>query len=247
MKSNLNFLKSMKSISLAEMDSVALLNRIDNKYVLNEEQLALIVDSIAENYFVLEIDGHRVFTYENNYFDTKDLRFYYDHHNGYVNRIKVRSRKYLETNSSFFEIKKKEKVDRTNKIRVSLDDILTELDNEKSQTVRSFSRKNLDDLCVILNNRFNRVTFINKNFTERMTLDFNIQFSDNRKIKEFNKFYVLEIKQSKSSSRSPITEQLKKNNIREQSFSKYIFGVLSLNKSVRRNNFLPILKNIEKI
>jgi hypothetical protein len=237
----------MKSISLAEMDSVALLNRIDNKYVLNEEQLALIVDSIAENYFVLEIDGHRVFTYENNYFDTKDLRFYYDHHNGYVNRIKVRSRKYLETNSSFFEIKKKEKVDRTNKIRVSLDDILTELDNEKSQTVRSFSRKSLDDLCVILNNRFNRVTFINKNFTERMTLDFNIQFSDNRKIKEFNKFYVLEIKQSKSSSRSPITEQLKKNNIREQSFSKYIFGVLSLNKSVRRNNFLPILKNIEKI
>jgi len=237
----------MKSISLAEMDSVALLNRIDNKYVLNEEQLALIVDSIAENYFVLEIDGHRVFTYENNYFDTKDLRFYYDHHNGYVNRIKVRSRKYLETNSSFFEIKKKEKVDRTNKIRVSLDDILTELDNEKSQTVRSFSRKSLDDLCVILNNRFNRVTFINKNFTERMTLDFNIQFSDNRKIKEFNKFYVLEIKQSKSSSRSPITEQLKKNNIREQSFSKYIFGVLSLNKNVRRNNFLPILKNIEKI
>ncbi|MFN8325503.1 MAG: polyphosphate polymerase domain-containing protein [Flavobacteriaceae bacterium] len=237
----------MKSISLAEMDSVALLNRIDNKYVLNEEQLALIVDSIAENYFVLEIDGHRVFTYENNYFDTKDLRFYYDHHNGYVNRIKVRSRKYLETNSSFFEIKKKEKVDRTNKIRVSLDDILTELDNEKSQTVRSFSRKSLDDLCVILNNRFNRVTFINKNFTERMTLDFNIQFSDNRKTKEFNKFYVLEIKQSKSSSRSPITEQLKKNNIREQSFSKYIFGVLSLNKNVRRNNFLPILKNIEKI
>ena len=247
MKSNLNFLKSMKSISLVEMDSVALLNRIDNKYVLNEEQLALIVDSIAENYFVLEIDGHRVFTYENNYFDTKDLRFYYDHHNGYVNRIKVRSRKYLETNSSFFEIKKKEKVDRTNKIRVSLDDILTELDNEKSQTVRSFSRKNLDDLCVILNNRFNRVTFINKNFTERMTLDFNIQFSDNRKTKEFNKFYVREIKQSKSSSRSPITEQLKKNNIREQSFSNYIFGVLSLNKNVRRNNFLPILKNIEKI
>lgn len=110
MKSNLNFLKSMKSISLAEMDSVALLNRIDNKYVLNEEQLALIVDSIAENYFVLEIDGHRVFTYENNYFDTKDLRFYYDHHNGYVNRIKVRSRKYLETNSSFFEIKKRKKL-----------------------------------------------------------------------------------------------------------------------------------------
>lgn len=130
---------------------------------------------------------------------------------------------------------------------MSLDDILTELDNEKSQTVRSFSRKSLDDLCVILNNRFNRVTFINKNFTERMTLDFNIQFSDNRKTKEFNKFYVLEIKQSKSSSRSPITEQLKKNNIREQSFSKYIFGVLSLNKNVRRNNFLPILKNIEKI
>ena len=61
---------------------------------------------------ILEIEGHRIFTYDNNYFDTKDLQFYFNHHNGYVHRIKVRSRKYVETNTSFFEIKRKAAISR---------------------------------------------------------------------------------------------------------------------------------------
>ena len=240
-------IKSMPSVSLPGLDAVALQNRIDSKYVLNTSQLAGILPFIVSGYEVLEIDGHRVFTYENNYFDTDDLQFYYDHHNGYVNRMKVRSRRYVETGSAFFEIKKKEKVERTNKIREAVPDVLLQLDDGRQQTVRAMTRKGLGTLSVLLTNNFNRITFVNHARTERMTLDFNIRFADGKQEKSLSSLYVLEMKRSRAGGLSAISETLKKQGIREQGFSKYVFGILSLREDVRRNNFLPLLKNINAI
>lgn len=243
----MSFLNAMNTVSLDELDSVALLNRIDNKYVLNKEQLQYVLPVIEQHYRVLQIESDKIFTYENNYFDTKNLQFYYDHHNGYANRMKVRSRKYIETNTSFFEIKRKEHIDRTSKIREEIDQLISSIDENRKNTVQLLSRKPIADLSVILNNKFNRITFVNKELSERMTLDFNIYFSDEFNQKQFSNLYVLEIKQSKSNARSVITELLKKNNIREQSFSKYIFGVIALKQNVRMNNFLPLLKKINQL
>lgn len=243
----MSFLNAMETVSLAELDSVALLNRIDNKYVLNKQQLELILPVIQQNYSVLLIGNDKIFTYENNYFDTKDFQFYYDHHNGYTNRMKVRSRKYIETNTSFFEIKKKENIDRTSKTREKVDQLIAEIDENKKEAIQQLSRKPIADLMLTLNNKFNRITFVNNEQTERLTLDFNIHFSDDLKQKDFSDFYVVEIKQSKSNGRSVVTEVLKKNNIREQSFSKYIFGIIALKDNVRMNNFLPLIKKINKL
>jgi hypothetical protein len=243
----LHLIESMNTVSLAELDQVALQNRIDNKYVLTAEQLSAVLPLINRHYKVLEIDGCKIFSYENNYFDTKDLQFYYDHHNGYGNRLKVRGRKYKETDTSFFEIKRKEKIDRTAKTRERTTNLISEIDEAKKKTIQSFSRKHIADLEIILNNKFNRITFVNTEQSERMTLDFNIQYSDGAQEKTFSDFYVLEIKQPKSNGRSIITDALKKSNIREQSFSKYIFGIIALKEHIRKNNFLPLIKKINNL
>ncbi|MEZ4839626.1 polyphosphate polymerase domain-containing protein [Flavobacterium sp.] len=243
----MQFINSMESVSLIELDEVALQNRIDHKYVLNKEQLEILIPTILTHYKVLKINGHNAFTYLNNYFDTKQLRFYFDHHNGFSKRIKVRSRKYLETDTSFFEIKQKENVDRTAKFRIPVDKIVKKIDSEKKETIQSFLPRELKKIKLILKNNFTRITFVNHEKTERMTLDFDIQFSNKKKSKSFTNFYVLEIKQSKSNKRSIITEILKKNNIREQSFSKYIFGIISLKKNIKKNNFLPVIKKINNL
>ncbi len=243
----LSYLKSLPSVSLGQLDAVALQNRIDLKFVLNREQLHTIVPEMAKHYCVLEIDGNRIFTYENNYFDTANLKLYHDHHNGYANRIKVRSRKYLETGQSFFEIKKKEKSDRTHKIRELQTEILTELDSDKQQQINLLSRTPLNDLQYILTNRFKRITLVNHDRTERLTIDFDIHFRQNGKTESVGDFFVMEIKQSKSNGRSIVAELLKKQNIREQGFSKYVYGVMKLNTTVKRNNFLPLLKHINKL
>ncbi len=243
----MTFLNAMNTVSLAQLDSVALLNRIDNKYVLNKEQLQSIAAIIQQNYEVLQIGNDKIFTYENNYFDTEDLQFYYDHHNGYSNRMKVRSRKYVESDTSFFEIKRKENIERTSKTREQVDELILAIDENQKEIIQGLSRKPIADLSLMLNNKFNRITFVNTNQTERMTLDFNLQFSDEMGEKNFSDFYVLEIKQSKSNGRSIVTEALKKSNIREQGFSKYIFGVIALKDNVRTNNFLPLIKKINKL
>ncbi|MFM2231259.1 MAG: hypothetical protein RL607_2517 [Bacteroidota bacterium] len=240
-----NQIQNLHGISLQELDSVALQNRIDSKFVLTRSQLEALLPIISQNYKVLEIDGNRVFTYENNYFDTPDLRFYYDHHNGYTQRIKVRSRKYVETGASFFEIKKKEKVERTQKIRQPLSDILSRLDTARQELIEGFSRKNLKNLEVILSNTFQRITFVNNEFTERMTLDFNISFSNTTETKVLKEYFVLEIKQPKSTN-SAIVQKLKTQGIRQRGFSKYIYGVMLLHPNIKKNNFLPLIKNLNK-
>jgi hypothetical protein len=243
----LNNVHDLKPVSLAELDSVSLQNRIDSKYVLSRDFLKVLFPCLSKNYKVLTINGTRIFTYENNYFDTKDLLFYKDHHNGYLNRIKVRSRKYVESNLSYFEIKKKEKVYRTNKIRVSLNDIVTQINEEKQNLVQSLIRKEVNELEFILKNNFKRITLVNNDFTERVTIDFNLQFSDQFNLVSFEKFIVLEVKQSKTTQESHIVSFLRANNTRENSFSKYIFGVMALRPEMKKNNFLPIIKILSKI
>ena len=242
----LSAIHKMPAVTLQGLDAVALQNRIDSKYVLSRTQLDDILPEIVKGYKVLDINGYRSFTYENNYFDTDDYQFYYDHHNGYVNRMKVRSRKYLETGNAFFEIKKKEKVERTNKIRESVPDVLDKLDESRQQIVQAMSRKDVSGLKVLLTNSFNRVTFVNHDQTERVTLDFNIHFTDGQKEESLGGVYILELKRSRAGGMSAISATLKKKGVREQGFSKYIYGMMAL-KDVRKNNFLPLLKNVNNL
>ncbi len=236
---------NFESVSLDDLDEVALQNRLDAKYVISVEQLHVLLNCINDDYFILDIDGLRVFSYNNNYFDTSDFLFFKDHHNGYAHRIKVRSRKYMESNLSFFEIKKKEKVDRTNKLRTKTPDILTVISKSEEVQIQSLSRKKISDLALVLKNNFNRITLVNSSFTERVTIDTNLSYQNTKSKFIFSKAVVIEIKREKGSRASILEQYLKNNRIRSQSFSKYVFGVMHLYPGIKKNNFLPILRQLK--
>ena len=40
---------------------------------------------------------------------------------------------------------------------------------------------------------------------------------------------------------------LKANNFKEQNISKYIYGIISLMPSIKKNNFLPLIKNVTNL
>ena len=246
----INFLQNIQqlaTVSLAQLDTVSLQNRIDSKYVFNKDDLMSLMPCLLQNYKVLTIDSLRSFSYENNYFDTKDLLFYQDHHNGYVNRIKVRSRKYVESNLCYFEIKKKEKINRTNKHRSKLSSLASGVTNENHDLVQSYTRKNLQELQFILKNNFNRITLVNTDFTERVTIDYNLLFSDELNEVTLDQVAIIEVKQSKVTKNSPLVDFLRAQNTRQNSFSKYIVGVIALHPEIKKNNFLPLIKNLNKI
>lgn len=79
-------LENFRGITLPEMDGVKLFNRFDTKYWLHRSQLSGTLHSVAEDYFVLDING--IQSYRNIYFDTPDDTFYLVHHNEQAGRIK---------------------------------------------------------------------------------------------------------------------------------------------------------------
>ena len=83
-------LARFEPVSLRDLDDVALQDRVDTKMLLTVNQLCSALHQLTDHYQVLKIDGRRMHRYQTLYFDTPDLDFYHQHHNGKRNRYKVR-------------------------------------------------------------------------------------------------------------------------------------------------------------
>lgn len=241
-----NIIAQMQAVSLSELDKVELQNRIDKKFVIHSNTLPKLAACLTENYCVLSIDGNRIFSYENNYFDTPDALFYSDHHNGYTKRIKVRCRRYVESSICFFEVKTKEKVSRTNKHRVRINEMTESLSDNQLNEVKKYTRKNIAAIHLALKNNFSRITLVNNERTERVTIDLQLQFINNYTSKKLEDIVIIEVKQSKQNEPSKLLQALKKEQIRESGFSKYSYGVTLLQNDIRKNNFLELIKKVKK-
>ncbi len=246
MQSVIEQLNKFESVTLKQLDSVKLQNRIDTKYILSKAQLVLLLEGIIEEQFVLEIDNTRVFNYKTIYFDTPDFQFYKDHHNGCVNRIKVRSREYVESKLSFYEIKRKLFGTRTDKQRKIIPAIYQEVPLADYNLIQ-YKRLNNKPIEKKLTNHFKRITLTNKKFTERITIDLEIGFDNGKKQIQLSELVVIEVKQGKADVFSNTIQMLKKLRVHESSFSKYVIGVSLLEETIKHNNFKPILLKLNKI
>jgi VTC domain-containing protein len=79
--------------------------RVDRKYVITRELLPGLLAGLAERLAALEIDGARSFRYESMYFDTADLAGYRGAAHGRRRRFKVRTRTYLDSETTVLEVK----------------------------------------------------------------------------------------------------------------------------------------------
>ena len=102
------------------MDEVALMERVDDKYTISYEELKNILDNISNEYFCLEIDGKRSFSYQTEYLDTSENILFKNHQNGKLNRYKIRFRDYIESKKTFLEIKFKCNKGVTKKTRIRI-------------------------------------------------------------------------------------------------------------------------------
>lgn len=239
-------LDSLNTISLKELDSLKLLNRVDTKFVFNIEVLPLILAEIDKDYEILQIGDHKIFQYESLYFDTKDFEHYLAHHNGKPNRIKVRYRKYIESGDVYFEIKKRIKDSRTDKHRIKLDEIHSSLNGAETSLMNSLklSSENLENKIWI---NYNRITLASRNTKERVTIDLNLTFDTNNKKKVFPNIIVAEIKQDKFSRVSKFVSVLRKYNIPEFRISKYAIAIAMMEDGIKNNAFKEKINRLIKI
>ena len=80
MKTIQDIILSFEPITLAQMESVKLMNRIDTKYAVSMAVLPAILEAAQADYYAQEIDGKRIATYDTMYYDTDSLDMYIRHH-----------------------------------------------------------------------------------------------------------------------------------------------------------------------
>ena len=111
----IRLINKFKPITLAEMNSVKLMNRTDTKFVTNRQKLVQLLEMAQQDYYVQDIDGGRNLEYDTTYFDTLHFDMYNEHQHGHTNRQKIRFRTYCVSSLQFMEIKTKNNHGRTKK------------------------------------------------------------------------------------------------------------------------------------
>ncbi len=163
-------LEHFSSWTLNDVSRIGLFNRVDTKFLLPLTVLPKLLSGLHPHYRALEIGGCRVFNYQNLYFDTPEFHFFAMHHNGKLNRHKVRFRSYSETGRTFLEVKFKANTHRTIKIR----QISHALGAGLTQRDRCFLGNKLPSgyahLVPTLYGRYSRISLADKRRTERLTL-----------------------------------------------------------------------------
>lgn len=242
----INTLEYLKPIHLDEMDKVALMNRIDTKFVFHKELLGSVLENLADHYSVLEIDGHRISGYKNLYFDTGEYKFYHDHHNERTNRTKVRIREYANTGVSYIEVKKKDNKGRTAKTRKRIKGFESMLSTECLDFIVSVASDDLNTNAVLYN-KFNRITLVNNIEKERATFDFGLSFKSEEGSIQYDNLVIAEVKQETLSRSTEIFRHLKSLHITPYRISKYCIGMSSLKQNLKHNLFKEKIRKINKI
>ncbi|MFT6065328.1 MAG: hypothetical protein ACJAQX_001197 [Polaribacter sp.] len=239
-------INSFESISLEGMNTVSLMKRTDTKYTININFLDQILNDLKEDYQVLEVKDRRIMNYSSVYFDTSKFKFYFDHHNGRVNRTKIRQRKYVDSGLTFLEIKQKNGKGETNKSRIKIPDFDLDLSQNLNDFIFETTSKKFD-LQPSLWNSFKRITLVNLKDNERATIDLNLSYYMNDIVKNYNNLVVIEVKQSRFDRKSIVVKTLKKYRYNPYSISKYCIGMVNLYKELKYNLFKQKLIKLNKI
>lgn len=236
----------LDTIKLSEMDRVKLMNRTDEKFWFHSRYIYDILLSIKHDYYILDINGEKKLPYKTTYYDTYENDLYTSHHNGKLNRVKIRKRQYVNSGISYLEVKHKNNKGRTIKKRIESNFETIKFSDGDSKFISSLTQMNSTGLTPSLNNSFYRITLVNKNFRERCTIDFDLTFKSDSKQVCFNDLIVLEIKSEGHSSGSTLKNALKKKRIRSSGFSKYCIGRMVSDNSIKHNAFKEKLRILRK-
>lgn len=243
----LSLLKRYEPIGLAQMDEAALMSRTDTKYVISMPQLRILLASLADNYYMLEVEGVRLNHYRTLYFDTPTLELYADHHMGRPARYKVRSRAYLDSGASFLEVKRTTNKGRTLKERISTDTFLAQLTPEAMQFVREHVPRDARSLQAALWNEFMRITLVNKHHPERVTFDLDMRLWADVGVLSLGGVVIAEAKQESLDRDSPLMARMRALGVHPTRFSKYCIGTAMLHPQVKHNRFKPVLRLVYQV
>lgn len=240
-------LYSYSPISLSKMASVALQNRTDTKYVLSVDTLRQIMPQLADDYSTLDVNGQRLSGYRTLYFDTPQFALYHRHHTGALDRYKVRSREYVESDLAFLEVKHKTNKGRTIKERVRTPELAASIYGKTAVFLEDTYPYDAALLQPKLWVEYSRITLVSHHRQERVTIDLNLSYTWGEQTISLPHIAIVEVKQDGYSRQSDIERQLHLHHVRSTGFSKYCVGISLIYPKLKHNNFKSKLRLAEKL
>jgi hypothetical protein len=124
--------------------------------------------------------------------------------------------------------------------------------HDEREAVAPFMEKHawytIEEISPVIENWFNRITLVNFDKTERLTIDFNLRFhhlkSDGND--QLQRVAIIELKRD-GNVPSPALDILREIRIKRSGFSKYCIGSILTNRQLKRNNFKERLTMISKM
>ncbi|MBC7943139.1 polyphosphate polymerase domain-containing protein [Candidatus Saccharibacteria bacterium] len=245
--------RSFQPISLDDLNTRAsLLERQENKYILSVEQLQEMLGFLSNKFDILTIGDQTAHNYRSVYFDTKEMVGYrYDIQGSIKRRFKARTRYYVESGLCYFEVKLKDKRGGTVKKRLRYD-------AKDYGTITPLAKRFLEDayialygvpfehqLTARLEGSYSRITLVAKAGGERMTIDFNLSFTNGTNTTLTRPLIIVETKSSNGNGIADMA--FRRRNIRPQGCSKFCLGVNLLGFKVRYNKFKPLLEMYHRL
>ena len=251
-----SILNCFEPISLDEMESVKLMNRIDTKYAIPLRLLPSILQAAQPDYYAQEIKGKRIASYDTVYYDTDTLDMYLRHHDRQLVRQKIRVRQYVDSDLTFLEIKRKNNKGRTKKKRIVVPGFDLKADTpghgKQDWTVEDFiaakSRYQWADISPHLSTCFHRITLVNKAKTERLTIDLDLVWRNlvSGEQKTYPDLVIIELKRD-GNVPSDMLHIMLDHRVHPFKMSKYCIGTALTTPGLKRNRFKRKIRKIEKM
>ncbi len=240
-------------ISLDALNAkAAMLERIDNKYILPAAKLAPALAMMTDIFDVLEIEGKRAFAYSTCYFDDAERRGYYDHHQRRRKRCKARVRHYVDAGFSYLEVKLNEQRAMTAKRRQKVPAPVTTLDDNCMAFVEDCYRDSYGEafdktLGPVILIEYQRITLVDREGGERLTIDTNLRFSADccsRAVQD--DMFIIETKSARGNGIAD--KVLRGLHVQPtKRVSKYCIGMAVTGQVERHNGFLPALRKLHLV
>lgn len=234
-------LNQMQTIDLTEMKSIKLMNRVDTKFIASKDELLHLLELSKNDYRVQIVNNYPIGDYDTIYYDTANLDMYLLHHNRHLQRQKIRTRAYVESQLAFLEIKNKTNKGRTDKTRIKIPlENLQDFSNNPvaQQFIQKEADYKLSTLMPQLRTAFTRITLVNNSKTERLTIDTDLHLENLQTGKTINlpNVLIIELKQDGlcHSEMKAILQDLR---IKKTNISKYCIGMVLTNSVIKNNRF----------
>ena len=253
----LDFLNGRPHLGLEDIESVALMDRYDSKFLVPEHWLSHTLTQLP-NHAVLSIANSLSTTYRNLYFDSADNVCVQQHVRGKTSRFKVRIRHYTNTEVTFLEVKLRDVYGKTAKHRVVRN--VATWDAPLNDAEREFLHRHLGDIALqlspVLESRFERFTLVDLKEGERLTFDLGVEFktpgTDGDWHAPLAHVSVVEWKQNSVNHQGSLIQALRSHPERRGPLgrplrmSKYLLGRQTLQPDLDFKTYRPALRDMSR-